>query len=270
MYEGIELSLDTHELRPGLYCIDDSGISKAFLLVGDNKACVIDTANGFNDLYAEVRKYTDKPLVVVNTHGHPDHFFGNVFFDHAYLNSKDWELAENFTRMPEIEAELKRRGGTFPEFKEIKEGDRIDLGGRTLEVYSLPGHTVGSIVLLCPEERILFTGDSINHHLFLQLEGCPTVEECLNELESKMWLKDKADFILHGHGNGFDDIALMDYLLDAMREIVSDKTDKDELLEFGPGAMAMRHEFKVDTDRQYNCIDSMIWYQRGNVHKPIP
>jgi glyoxylase-like metal-dependent hydrolase (beta-lactamase superfamily II) len=34
------------------------------------------------------------------------------------------------------------------DFKEIKGGDVIDLGGKTLEVYDLPGHTAGEIVLL--------------------------------------------------------------------------------------------------------------------------
>lgn len=265
MYEGLDIKLETNELRPGIFCIDDSGISKAFLVVGEEKACLIDTANGLNDLYAEVRRLTDKPLIVVDTHGHPDHFFGNYSFDHAYLNSKDWELAKDFMSMPEIAVALKERGGSFPDFIDIKEGDSFDLGGRTLEVYELPGHTKGSIVLLCPEERILFAGDSINHHLFLQLDGCLSVCESATALESKMWLKDKADFILHGHGSGFDDISLMDYLLNAMKEVLDGKTEKDELIEFGPGAFGMRHEFKVDTERQFNCIDSMIWYQSDNI-----
>lgn len=267
MFENVELKYETTALRPGLYCINDSGMSMAFLLVGEEKACLIDTANGMNNLLEEVRKYTDKPLVVVNTHGHPDHFFGNPYFDHAYMNAKDWGMARAFMRMPEVQEILTQREGAFPDFRDIQEGEVIDLGGKTLEVFALPGHTPGSIVLLCPEERILFTGDSINHHLWLQIDGCLTVEETLAELEKKMFLKARADFILHGHGTGFDDIHLMDHLVRALKEIVAGETSEDQLREFNKDAWSMRHEFKVDTERQYNCIDSMILYQKDRVRK---
>ena len=65
-------------------------------MVGEEKACLIDTANGLNDTGAAVKNLTDKPLVVINTHGHPDHIMGNACFDHVYLNHADRELAKSF------------------------------------------------------------------------------------------------------------------------------------------------------------------------------
>jgi glyoxylase-like metal-dependent hydrolase (beta-lactamase superfamily II) len=46
-------------------------------------------------------------------------------------------------------------------FKDIKGGDIFDLGGITLHAYDLPGHTVGSMVFVSPEMRLLFTGDVV-------------------------------------------------------------------------------------------------------------
>ena len=42
----------------------------------------------------------------------------------------------------------------------VKEGQIIDLGGRTLEVLFTPGHTPSSIMLLDSENKLLFTADT--------------------------------------------------------------------------------------------------------------
>lgn len=89
----------------------------------------------------------------------------------------------------------------------------------------MAGHSDGGIMILCPEERLLFTGDAINHHLWLLAPENISVEECMEELEKKMFLMDKADYILHAHAGDYDDISLMQYLLDALKEIVEGKTD---------------------------------------------
>lgn len=265
--QNIVPKLDIKELRDGLYRIDDSGLSKCFLIVGSEKACLIDTANGLNDLGAAVRELTDKPIIVINTHGHPDHMMGNYCFDHAYMNSKDWDFVNDFLKDPMAVALIKEKGLFFPVPRDINEGDVFDLGGRTLEIYALPGHSEGSIVLLCPEERLLFTGDSINHHLWLQFDGCPSIEENLEILESKSWLMEKADYILHGHGDGYDDISLVTYLKEALKEIIDGKTDSDEEIEWAPGQKCMRHNFRVPEDKEFNCIDSLVLYQKNNIRK---
>ena len=107
----------------------------------------------------------------------------------------------------------------MPPFKTVKEGDVIDIGGRTLEVFALPGHTPGSIVLLLREDRILFTGDAINHHLWMQLDGCSSLNEYVKALDNIMFLEDRADLILHGHARDFDDISLMRCMRDGIKEI---------------------------------------------------
>ena len=46
---------------------------------------------------------------------------------------------------------------------------------------------------------ILFTGDAINHHLWMQLDGCSSLNEYVKALDNIMFLEDRADLILHGH-----------------------------------------------------------------------
>ena len=157
----MEKELYIKEIRPGVWLMDEAHEATGYLVAGKEKACVIDTMNAYTDLYAAVRKLTDKPLVVVNTHGHPDHIFGNVYFEEAYLNPADTEMARQFTESEEYLELSREKGWTMPPFRDIFPGDVIDLGGRRLEVIHLPGHTPGSIALLDAAGRVLISGDPI-------------------------------------------------------------------------------------------------------------
>ena len=73
-----------------------------------------------------------------------------------HLASREFELPESFLQMMMEDKQLNLR-----EAKNIRTGDEINLGGRTLEVLEVPGHTPGSIVLWDKKGNHLFTGDAI-------------------------------------------------------------------------------------------------------------
>ena len=259
-----EKELFIREVRPGVWLMDEAHEATGYLVEGRDRACVIDTMNGYNDLYKAVRKLTDKPLTVVNTHGHPDHIFGNVYFEEALMNPGDSELARQFTGDPEFLEICRKNGLAMPPFRDIQPGDTIDLGGRTLEVFALPGHTMGSILLLLREDRILFTGDSVNHHLWMQLDGCLPLHEFVKELDKVMFLQDRADIILHGHARDADDISLLRCLREGVEEICEGKTEQDEPYEWF-GGTDLKHSFRCDPDRQYQQDDHVICYRACNI-----
>ena len=259
-----EKKLFIKEIMPGIYLMDEAHEATGYLVVGNERACVIDTMNGYNDLYQAVRELTDKPLTVVNTHGHPDHIFGNMFFQEAYLHPADRELARTFVEDPEYQKILEERQKTFPPFKDILPGDMIDLGGRTLEVFGLPGHTPGGILLLLREDRVLFTGDSINHHLWMQLDDCLTMKQFLSELDKVMLLQERADIILHGHARGTDDISLMRCMRDGVKEICMGMTEQDMPYQWF-GGIDLQHPFQCDSDKHYQQEDHVICYRACNI-----
>lgn len=256
----MEKELYVKKLRPYLYLMDEAHEATGYIVEGDDKVCVIDTMNGYNDLYKVVRKITDKPVIVVNTHGHPDHIFGNVYFEEAYMNPKDFDLAESFFHEPDFVARCKSAGLKVPPLKPIKEGDIIDLGGKTLQVYELPGHTPGGILLLLKEDRILFAGDSINQHLWMQLEGCSSLGEYVEALDRIMFLENEADYILHGHARDFDDISLLKCLRRGAVEISRGETENDLPYNWF-GGVGKQHPFKVEEGGHYNLPESVICYR---------
>lgn len=245
-------TIRTEKLTDHIWLLDDQGESTGFVVIGKEKAMVIDTMNGSEDVQALVRTITDLPLILVNTHGHPDHIGGNHFFTRAYIHEKDLPLVDFFTK-PEVKDRM-------PQLRLVKEGDLFDLGGLTLEVFELPGHTPGSILLLLKEDRILFTGDAINHHLWMQLDDSLSLEEGLKNLERLDFLKERADQILHGHTREFDDMELMTLMENGFRDLVNQKekevTDSDPDYHWF-GGVAKQHPFDE--------VGSVICYRADHI-----
>lgn len=163
---------------------------KQYLVVGEEKALLIDTGFGMGSLKKVVEALTDKPIIVVNTHGHPDHGGGNFEFGAAYLHSLDQALyaykcadarLEEAQHWP-MEGKVKLQSYQ-PETIPLEDGKVFDLGGRLVDVLHTPGHTVGSVSLYDRETSSLFTGDNTNEHgVFVDNMSPGTVTEYLNSL----------------------------------------------------------------------------------------
>ena len=77
------------KLAENTFHIYEPGNVYTTLIIGEEKALLIDTGYGFGDLAGFVRTLTDKPLEVVLTHGHTDHCGGNSQFPMVYMNMMD-------------------------------------------------------------------------------------------------------------------------------------------------------------------------------------
>ena len=144
------------------------GIGKAIVdvIVGDEYAAVWDTGNGDVDLRGYIEQYiTDKPLICFNSHGHPDHSRGNRQFAEVWIGEEDIPMA---TKLNELDTPMKGhefcevvKMGTECKYMPVEEGQVFDLGGRTLTIHKLPGHSEGCITAIDSKCRVLFSGDTI-------------------------------------------------------------------------------------------------------------
>lgn len=168
------------EVQEGVYRIGNSSVFME-LLVGQHHALLFDTGYGFDDLYGLVRRITDLPLYVINSHGHVDHACGNWQFDEVFIHPEDVRLCMEHNgpemRMAEMDQAELPEGFDLNDYlshdcgtlRPVVEGERFDLGGKMLEVVELPGHTRGSIGLLYREAGILYVGDAVNCFIWLFL-----------------------------------------------------------------------------------------------------
>jgi glyoxylase-like metal-dependent hydrolase (beta-lactamase superfamily II) len=138
--------------------LNDHNESTCYLVTGTRSALLIDTANGYVDLNAFCQKLTPLPVTVVNTHGHCDHIYGNLFFEQAYLHPADFELHDEHFAFPEIRKAIEETGLAPARLLPLAVGQVFDLGGgHALEVVPLYGHTAGSVGLLDRKYRLLFS-----------------------------------------------------------------------------------------------------------------
>ena len=55
----MEKELFIKQLKPFLYLLDEAHEATGYIVVGDERVCVIDTMNGYNDLHKVVREITE-------------------------------------------------------------------------------------------------------------------------------------------------------------------------------------------------------------------
>ena len=155
---------------------DDMGDFFMHLIIGPEKAMLIDAGYGLGDTKGLVDQLTGgKPLIVANTHEHPDHALGNCRFDkvycHDYLvpslerqNEHQWDYLFD-EHGNNIWLQFDRKD--LPKFKKyeiagVKDGYTFHLGGDyEVELVFTGGHSAGHAAYLDKKGRILYTGDNI-------------------------------------------------------------------------------------------------------------
>jgi len=133
------------------------------ILFSNSEAFIFDPGADAKILKQMLEKKRLKLNGIFLTHGHIDHFgavkFLKEYFPETkvYLNPKDKfllsdELWPGFAQY--LKAELNPPIDCF-----LKEGDKLNLGNLSIEVYETPGHTPGSVVFYISELELLIVGD---------------------------------------------------------------------------------------------------------------
>jgi hydroxyacylglutathione hydrolase len=130
------------------------------------KCCIIDPGCYFPEEKQELKSYIDEnllqPILLLNTHCHLDHVFGNKFiaetwglklhmhslekpvFDFAPLSGENWQLPfDNYEG----------------EIVYLKEGNSVKVGDDELEIRFTPGHSPGSVSFYYQPGGFIIGGD---------------------------------------------------------------------------------------------------------------
>jgi glyoxylase-like metal-dependent hydrolase (beta-lactamase superfamily II) len=150
-----------------------SQYNTSYLIVGKTGAIMFDAGSGERPVGSRsmrdvAEQYAaNKPITLILSHFHYDHIYDAATFDRIALIDR-----------PEIRSHLRREHYTITPWESlalewvtlkgvalIVDGAVIELGGRTLEILNLPGHTMESVVLLEKSRNQVFTGDFVYRHL---------------------------------------------------------------------------------------------------------
>jgi glyoxylase-like metal-dependent hydrolase (beta-lactamase superfamily II) len=221
----------SEEILPGVRMVRDSDNDKMFLVKGSKKFALIDCGLGRGELKAYLSQYTGGlPIEPIFTHNHFDHI-GQA--DQFIRDSR--ELIGEADR-PGAERVLK--GAGIPDDVVAKnlisahDGDRVDLGDRSLVIYSAPGHTPGSLVVFDEQTGNLFTGDSFGSNsptipdaLWLQWTQTPLDIYLATVKDTRVNFRGKVKALMTGHN---DHPLLGEKYLDNLQNALQSLMDKGD------------------------------------------
>lgn len=187
-FEKVETSdpwFSVYRLPGDVYAIDEDSQWEeiiSYLIIGEDRAVLLDTGMGISSIRATVEELTDLPVTVVLSHTHHDHMGGMHEFDDLLVYDSDYAVERATTGTDEfgdISYEVAAEDGVFNPERELPagftpegfhvigkaptgtlaDGDVIDLGNRRLQVMFTPGHNADGITLFDAENGLVFTGD---------------------------------------------------------------------------------------------------------------
>ena len=215
-----------------------------YLLIGEEKALLVDTLQGIGDLKAVIDQLTDLPVIVMNTHTHYDHTSGNYQFDTIYgmdteytrINTLGHPNSDYEGRMtpetvwknlPESFSYDTYESKPFEIDKFVSDGEVIDIGNREVEIRFIPGHTPDSVILVDRKHRLMMTGDTLYPAPIYVHTDEARFTDFYKSAELMNSYRDQVDFVLAGHNETMLSADYLSELYSATRAIVEDDLPSD-------------------------------------------
>lgn len=216
----------TETIAPGVTRITEPFVHPYFSanfyhVAGRDRDLVFDTGMGILPLTGQLPLTDGRPVLAVASHIHVDHVGAlHEFADRAgpaaeaqhFATMDDAAtLAHRYRRLDKPLIELPNPEWSVETYRilpaplgrELKEGDRIDLGDRAFTVLHLPGHSPGCMALLDERDGMLFSGDAIYDDELL--DELPGSDRTTYRATMRRLLGDVDIAIGHGgHGPSFD------------------------------------------------------------------
>jgi hydroxyacylglutathione hydrolase len=174
----------------------------------EKQCCIIDPGCYFPEEREEMKNFIDKtglqPVLLLNTHCHLDHIFGNKFvqetweltlhiherekpvFDNAPAAGIRWQLPfENYTG----------------DLIFLEEGEKIRIGEEELEILFTPGHSPGSVSYYHEKGGFVIDGDVLFNGSIgrTDLPGA-SFDTLVNSIQTQLFVLPDETKVYAGHG----------------------------------------------------------------------
>lgn len=224
------------KLEKRLYRIKDPSNTAMYLVLGDERAFLIDTGLGYKGLRHFIEQLTDKPVTVLLSHGHVDHASGIYEFDDVWMNPDDQQIfrihsdpsvRKNYllARIPEAYDPSFFQEQHQVHFADLKDAQVFDAGNCRIRAVSVPGHTRGIMVLILPDLKKVIFGDAIGPGTLMLERQCPGLSSYFKALRKLRMHEDEWDSVLRFHGTCVSKPEILDEMIDTVQSVMSHRDD---------------------------------------------
>lgn len=249
---------DVNQINENSYRISEADHYYSYLLAGEDIALLIDTGTGVGDLHEVVHHLVETPVRVLLTHSHWDHI-GNAYqFDRIAINNCEQTADGRVTvdvlgdmfdeRIPEALEELHTKGvrytgGLTPDehtippvndVNSVEPGERLDIGGRTLELVDIAGHSPGQLGVLDRQNGDFYGADLVgsDRKLLVHFPGSD-LDAYLTSLKRllTMYRDSEFDTLLTGHNGPIesDELGVLETLQDSITTVLDDEVTPEKV-----------------------------------------
>jgi hydroxyacylglutathione hydrolase len=181
-----------------------------YILVDDSGDCAIIDCGCYEKQESEklesfIMDKSINPVLLLNTHCHLDHVFGNKFVLEKYgLRTFSSELDEMNRKNASQHAML--FGLTMDKPPEpagfISDNQMVTFGTTELKALHVPGHTSGSLAFYSEKNNCVFTGDALFSGSIgrTDLQG-GNYETLIRSIKNKLFVLPPSTVVYPGHGN---------------------------------------------------------------------
>ncbi|MBI9111878.1 MBL fold metallo-hydrolase [Maridesulfovibrio ferrireducens] len=140
------------------------------LILGSEKAVILDTLSRPEDMLKYKELIGDRELIIIYSHADWDHIWGtaglkmpikSIIAHSSCLARFSKDVPETLKEYKKNQPELYNSVELIPPDTVFDSKMKIDLGGITIQLSQLSGHTEDSIVGFIPEKGILLAGDAV-------------------------------------------------------------------------------------------------------------
>lgn len=180
-----------------------------YILFDETKECIIVDPGCYNTteetaLCNFIEMHQLKPVLLLNTHAHIDHIFGNHFVKIKYqipfgLHSDDIPLFERAEAMAKL-WNLNYSPSPLPDF-DLKNKREIAFGSSELEIRFAPGHAPGHVIFYHSQKELAVVGDTV----FKGSIGRTDLpwgdhQTLLNSIQNQIFTLPDSTILYSGHG----------------------------------------------------------------------
>jgi len=244
-----------YRVKPNVFAISEPRQYEeviSYLIVGSKRALLWDTGMGIARIRPIVERLTPLPVLVLNSHTHPDHIGGNYEFENVFAYETDFTKQNakgNEDPGMKTWVDPDHVCGSLPAGFEpsqystrpfhmarfVKDEEIIDLGNRKLQVLHTPGHTPDSLSLLDRASRILLTGDTFYPGPIYLFSPETDFEAYVDSIDRLVSHEKEIDDLLTAHNESLAPASALSKLKQALADLKSGKiqpVEKDGLKEY--------------------------------------